>query len=152
MKIRKLVRKNIPALVNIVFSYKRSLDPDFNESKKKEISLAFHNALHQKNTRILVYLNSEDTAAGYIIFHLIHYPMIAGKETYVSDLLIGENMRGKGIGKCLLLQAELFAKEKNCVRMMLNNPKESEGYKRDFYKKQGFTERTAFANFVKTLD
>ena len=36
--------------------------------------------------------------------------------------------------------------------MMLNNPKEYESYKRAFYNKMGFVERTNYANFVKILE
>jgi GNAT superfamily N-acetyltransferase len=83
---------------------------------------------------------------------MLPYPIIAGLELYISDLLVAEEGRGKGVGGSLLAKAEVLAKENRCVRVMLNNPKESEGYQREFYKKHGYTERIKFANFVKMLE
>jgi GNAT superfamily N-acetyltransferase len=152
MGIRELVNDDIAQLVEMVFTHKLNQNPDFPELQKEAIKHAFRNVLQQENSKALVYVNPEGLVAGYILFHLIHYPMIAGKEVYISDLLISENERGKGIGGYLLARAEQFAVENQCTRLMLNNPKKSEGYQRSFYKKHGFNERIAFANFVKMLN
>ena len=152
MSIRELVTEDIYHLTDMVYQHKLKQLPDFPEPRKEAISQIFQSALLQSNMKVLVYVNPEGLITGYIVFHLIYFPLIAGKEVYISDLLISENERGKGIGSSLLSKVEQFAKENQCVRLMLNNPKESEGYQRDFYKKQGFTERITFANFVKILD
>ncbi|MBN2443577.1 MAG: GNAT family N-acetyltransferase [Spirochaetales bacterium] len=71
-----------------------------------------------------------------------------GSELYISDLLIDQNHRGKGIGNILLKKAEELASQHGCVRLMLNNSKDSESFRRSFYKKYGFNERIYFAHFV----
>ncbi len=145
-------KKDVPHLADLVFIYKREINPDFEESKKELIKRALAGAIEEKNTWALVCVNSEGSLAGYVIFHVVNYPMIAGREVYVSDLLIDENKRGTGAGRSLMQEVERFARENKCARIMLNNPKESEGYKRSFYRKLGFAERLVFANFVKPLE
>ena len=70
---------------------------------------------------------------------------------YISDLFIDKQVRGQGIGQQLIIKASEIAEKNMCERMMLNNPKEYESYKRSFYSKLGFIERNNFANFVKNL-
>ncbi len=151
MSIRELIKEDIPKLVEMAFLYKQSQNPNFEESRKQVIAETFQGVFSQPNTKALICLNPQGLITGYILFHLLYCPIIGGKEIYVSDLFINENERGKGIGSSLIAKAEHFARENQCVRLMLNNLKESEGYRRDFYKKQGFTERTAIANYVKLL-
>ncbi len=56
--------------------------------------------------------------------------------------------RGKSTGQKLINELSSIADSKGAVRLMLNNEKNSESYKRSFYKKQDFTEWENFANFV----
>jgi hypothetical protein len=46
---------------------------------------------------------------------------------------------------------EHHARERGCVRLMLNNRRASTAYQRGFYPRAGFHERDHFANFVKKL-
>jgi GNAT superfamily N-acetyltransferase len=100
--------------------------------------------------RILV-AEKDGMVAGYVAFHFVPFPMIQGVEAYVSDLLVASAMRGVGIGGLLLRAAESEARERGCVRLMLNNHKTDLSYARDFYPKHEFRERDDFANFVKPL-
>ena len=93
----------------------------------------------------------QNKIAGYINMHICPFPMIGGTELYISDLLIMNDFRGKGIGKALLLKAEEIAGTYKCVRIMLNNAKYAQSYIRSFYKKSGFFERDDFANFIKKI-
>ena len=77
--------------------------------------------------------------------------MLYGTEGYLSDLLVTQSARGQGVGQLLLAQVEARAQELGCVRLMLNNARTAESFARGFYPKQGYRERTEFANFVKSL-
>ena len=88
---------------------------------------------------------------GFINGHIISFPIIMGKECYISELFVNPISRGLGIGHKLLEEISKLAKTKCCKRLMLNNPKEYDSYKREFYIKEDFEERTNFANFVKDL-
>ena len=77
--------------------------------------------------------------------------MIYGKELYISDLLIKKDRRGRGIGTKLLSEIERIAKKSGVKRIMLNNNKNEESYKSNFYKKHNFIERENISNFIKYL-
>lgn len=88
---------------------------------------------------------------GYLNAHFGHFPMIGGTELYVSDLLVDSAFRGRGIGSELIEEAEAWARNHGCVRMMLINLRTDQSYHRKFYPSCGFTERDAAANMVKSL-
>lgn len=89
---------------------------------------------------------------GYAAVHWIPFPLIYGREGYLSDLLVAQAGRGRGVGRRLLAQVEARAREVGCVRVMLNNARSSEAFAREFYPKEGYEERTQFANYVKYLE
>jgi len=95
-----------------------------------------------------VIINDEDIPLGYINFHILNFPLISGKELYISELMINEHERNKNLGTKLINFAIDKAKELNCERIMLNNSMESISYKRNFYKNLGFAQRDTMANFV----
>jgi len=94
---------------------------------------------------------ADGLVVGYAAVHWIPFPMIYGVEGYLSDLLVSRGARGSGVGRQLLARVEERAREIGCVRLMLNNARTAESYTREFYPKQGYRERTEFANFVKRL-
>jgi GNAT superfamily N-acetyltransferase len=89
---------------------------------------------------------------GYAAVHWIPFPLIYGREGYLSDLLVAQAGRGRRVGSRLLAQVEARARELGCVRVLLNNARNSEAFAREFYPKQGYQERTQFANYVKYLE
>ena len=92
-----------------------------------------------------------DTLAGYAAVHWISMPMLPGREGYVSDLVVAADWRGRGIGSNLLRAVEQEAVDRACIRLTLNNRTDRESYERGFYPREGFRERTDFANFVKPV-
>jgi GNAT superfamily N-acetyltransferase len=94
---------------------------------------------------------SEGTVTGYINCHLCGFPLLGGSECYVTELFVRAEYRGQAAGRTLLAAAEKKARDAGAARMILNNHTESESYSSGFYAKNGFSERTAFANFTKDL-
>jgi len=88
---------------------------------------------------------------GFIVVHWIPFPMLAGSEAYISDLIVERIQRGRGIGRRLVAVVESEARGRGCVRLMLNNRVAAESFKRAFYSKLGFRARDDFANLVKPL-
>jgi ribosomal protein S18 acetylase RimI-like enzyme len=144
MKVRKANINDHLALVNL---YKN--DTNSNESKLKIIDELFKEILKKEQSHVYVCTDQKNVILGYIAIHLICFPMIAIREIYISDLYILKNKRGKGVGKKLIQVVEKFAVNNNYQRLMLNNKKTAESYKRDFYNKLGFKKRDEFSNFVK---
>ncbi|MBN2533060.1 MAG: GNAT family N-acetyltransferase [Spirochaetales bacterium] len=142
--------EDIDSILALIIQYKKEQNFPFNTSYENEIKKQLFIAVKQKqkNTYVCV-VQSEIT--GYINMHICPFPMIGGKELYISDLLVKQDMRGNGIGKKLMEKAIEIAQENECTRIMLNNAKESESYRRSFYIKSGFIERPHFANFVKSV-
>ena len=93
----------------------------------------------------------DDRLAGYLAVHWVSMPMLPGREGYISDLIVGADQRGKGVGSSLLEAVEKEAAARGCVRLTLNNRTNIESHQRGFYPKAGFRERTEFANFAKPL-
>jgi GNAT superfamily N-acetyltransferase len=100
---------------------------------------------------LLLIAQEAGEVVGFLVAHWIPFPMLAGREAYVSDLVVRRDRRGAGVGAQLVERAEERAKAEGCVRLMLNNMKAGEAYKRGFFKKLGYRERTDFANLVKMV-
>jgi len=87
----------------------------------------------------------------YAAVHWLPYLMLPGPEGYVSELIVDEPWRGRGLGARLLEAVQAEARERGCSRLGLLNMRNRESYKRRFYEKLGWTERTHAANFVLPL-
>ena len=151
MTIREMENEDIPELVKMISFHKKNQNFTITKEFENTIFEGLKECLKNKLSRIFVALTSTDKIMGYINCHFISFPMMPGKEIYISDLLIHPEYRGSGAGSKLLSKSEDYARSKGCKRLMLNNQKTEESYKREFYKKQGFKERQNFANFVKQL-
>ena len=92
-----------------------------------------------------------DKVDGFIVVHWIPFPMLARTEAYISDLIVERIQRGRGTGRRLVAVVESEARDRGCVRLMLNNRVAAESFKRGFYSKLGFRAREDFANLVRPL-
>jgi GNAT superfamily N-acetyltransferase len=86
--------------------------------------------------------------AGYLSIHWLPYLILKAPEGYVSELFVNPEARSKGIGKQLLEVALREAARRGCSRLSLLNFRNRESYQRQFYAKNGWTERVDAANFV----
>jgi GNAT superfamily N-acetyltransferase len=77
---------------------------------------------------------------------------MSGPEGYVSELFVSASARGQGIGRELLKVIESEARVRGCQRLSLTNLRDRESYKRQFYLKAGWHERSEAANFIYVLD
>jgi GNAT superfamily N-acetyltransferase len=85
---------------------------------------------------------------GYVAVHWVPYFLLPGPEGYISELFIREKARGQGIGTQLLEVAKEEARSRGCSRLLLENRRDRESYRRGFYRKRGWEERTHMAGFV----
>ncbi|MGA1873314.1 MAG: N-acetyltransferase family protein [Thermoplasmatota archaeon] len=150
MEIRTIVEKDLYELVEMVFRNRRERVPEFHREMRMEITDIFKRAMADPSSEVLVCIE-DGKVLGYINVHYVDFPMVVGRECYVTDLLVGETERGKGAGRALLEGAEAGARKRGCTRMMLNSGKFAKAYQKDFYGKTGYSERKNFANFVKNL-
>ena len=88
---------------------------------------------------------------GYGAVHWLPYLFMSGPEGYVSELFVSASARGQGIGRELLKVIESEARARGCQRLSLTNLRNRESYKRRFYLKAGWHERSEAANFVYTI-
>jgi GNAT superfamily N-acetyltransferase len=93
----------------------------------------------------------DGVVVGYSVVHWLPYLMLTGPEGYVSELFVTETARGLGIGSQLLKVIEEEARARGCSRLGLLNSRVRESYERQYYKKQGWTERESVASFILPL-
>lgn len=119
-------------------------------SDAEAVAAAAGECIGQPGHEIVVAVATGEVVA-YVAVHWIPFPMLAGREAYVSDLIVGADWRGYGLGNRLMEAVEARANEMGCERLMLNNRIAAESFERGFFTKAGFRQRTDFANFVKPL-
>jgi GNAT superfamily N-acetyltransferase len=93
----------------------------------------------------------DGVVSGFVVVHWLPFPMLAGTEGYISDLIVAAELRAAGIGRGLVGAVEAEARSRGCVRLMLNNRIAAKSFQRGFYPKLGYRHREDFANFVKPL-
>ncbi len=85
--------------------------------------------------------------------HFMPYLFMGGAEGYVGELFVKTPYwRGKGIGGELLRRAVNESEKRGCCRIRLINIRSRESYRRGFYSKQGWQERTDAADFMLRLN
>ncbi len=119
-------------------------------SDAEAVAAAAEECIGQPGHEIIV-ASTGRQVVGYIAVHWVPFPMLGGREAYVSDLIVKADWRGHGLGNRLMEAVEAWASETGCERLMLNNRVAAESFERGFFAKAGFRQRADFANFVKPL-
>ena len=127
--------------------YNATQDNDTIQSQSAEL---LSRCLSESSCTAYVVVNPD--VVGYVVVHWIPFICLKGTEGYISELLVNAGHRGQGVGQRLMAEIEREARSRACFRLMLNNFRAQESYKRGFYTKLGFVERDGVGNFVKALD
>jgi len=117
------------------------------ERVRKHISLCLSDSSHS----IFAAEDESNMIVGYCSVHFLPYLFLTGPEGYVSELFISAKVRGQGIGTALLEQIKKEAKKRGCSRLSLINSRTRESYRRRFYERIDWKERTEVAVFVLPL-
>ncbi len=105
--------------------------------------------LADRSHTVLVAENFGGAITGYISAHWLPYMTLSGPEGYVSELLVLESERDKGMGRKLLAAIREEALGRGCTRLQLVTGKDQDSY--NIYLKWGWTERPHLADFVLPL-
>lgn len=146
--VRKISYKDIKNIVDIISTYHK----ETNNTKIKESDIVKTiNQLLDSGNNLYVGVDSSDNVVAFINFHLCYFPLIGGKEYYISELFVSSSHRGMNFGSELLEFVIEKAKLDGCKRILLNNAKTSKAFERSFYAKHGFMARDFMANFIMEL-
>lgn len=109
-----------------------------------------HIALCNADDSHTVYVaeTTKGDVVGYASIHWLPTFFLKAPEGYLSELFVANGYRGSGTGKNLLNVVSAEARKRGCSRLMLINSRIRESYKREFYTRQGWTERQEVANFI----
>lgn len=147
--VRPAAEADAEAIVDLIAEY-RSDHPGGSAIDRAPIRAAVSSALADVASTVLV-ATTDARVVGFVIVHWIPFPLIAGTEAYVSELVVAASCRGSGVGRSLMAAVEAAAVHRGCVRIMLNNVMAATSFQRGFYAKLGYRHREDVANFVKPL-
>jgi ribosomal protein S18 acetylase RimI-like enzyme len=144
---------DVPEIAKIIVEFQAEKDTSQDpEAISLEADAQLRDCLEDSQKRsVFVARGANGEALGYLVVHWIPFPAVHGLEGYISDLIVGSQARGRGLGRALLQSAEEEARSRGAHRLMLNNRRSAESYARQFYAKNGFSERVGFSNFIKQL-
>lgn len=100
---------------------------------------------------VLVAESEAGELLGYCAAHWVPLLFLPGGEAYVTELFVRERESGKGIGSQLLDEVVALATRQGCSRISLLNGRLGQSYRRQFYAKRGWVERSEMANFILPL-
>jgi GNAT superfamily N-acetyltransferase len=118
------------------------------EESSRRVRAELELCLADDSHLVCVAQSEEGKIIGYVSVHWLPYLFMRGPEAYVSELFVRDSARGRGVGRRLLQAVETEARSRGCIRMALTNLRHRESYKRQFYVKAGWTERSDAANFI----
>ena len=151
--IRRMTEADAAAVAHILRSlgwFEFLKDESFEESEAR-ITRSIAQNLRDRSHSLFVAEEQDRGIVGYVAVHWLPYLLLKAPEGYVSELFVAESTRGKGLGAALLQKVRDEAQERGCSRLTLINVRTRESYQRQFYKKQGWTERPDDARFVLNL-
>ena len=108
-----------------------------NEFDKTIFSTIYHANLQNPQVEYYVY-EENNRVLGFISIHIQKLLHHSGNIAEIQELIVDENVRGKGIGKQLFEKARFIAIENECMQLeVCCNQKRKESHK--FYESQGMT-------------
>ena len=149
--LRPAIHSDAVSLTRLFMDYNAEYDVPTDESAVLRKTTDLLSKCLSERTHSVYTATFEDSVVGFTVVHWIPFMWLHGMEGYISEMLVQANHRGRGVGNQLLARVEDEARELGCFRLMLNNFHVQESYKREFYAKNGFTERHGVGSFVKEL-
>ena len=140
----------VSALIRGLGLFKR-LDGEDPEATAFRVAAHLAMCLADDSHSVLVAEGPHGSLVGYVSVHWLPYLFLAGPEGSVSELFVDERHRGMGVGSRLLDTVVSEARARGCARLMLSAVRGRESYRRGFYPRRGWTERTDVANMVYEL-
>ena len=153
--VRRAKSADVPAIVAILRELNEKLGwfPLMNDEPAVEtearVVRSLDLCLDDDSHTVLVAENPTGVIAGYISAHWLPYMTLSGPEGYVSELLVLESERGKGMGRKLLDTIREEALGRGCTRLQLVTARSRDSY--DIYLKWGWTERPHLADLILPL-
>ncbi len=153
MQIRQAIQDDAEELRKLIESIEgfASLKALPEDERKTRVAHHLSLALSDESHQVFVATDDNDALLGYVAVHYLPYLILAGPEGYVSELFIHEATRGMGVGTQLLERVRAEAQARGCQRLALLNMQDRESYRRSFYGKNGWEERSDARNFVFSL-
>jgi len=120
--------------------------------RPQQVSRQLELCLASDSHSVYVAVTSSGDIAGYGSVHWLPTLFMPGPEGFVTELFVKSSARGYGLGAALLEAFIAEGKQRGATRLSLLNNRHRESYQRGFYRKQGWQEREALANFIYLFD
>ncbi|MFN3960721.1 MAG: GNAT family N-acetyltransferase [Parvularculaceae bacterium] len=115
LTIREAARADAPLIINLIRElarYERA--PDAAKASLADIETAFFGADPKVHALIAEW---NGAAVGFAVY-FFNFSTWTGKHgVYLEDLFVRESVRGKGIGKALLMRLAAIARARDCARL-----------------------------------
>ena len=150
MKIRIAKQEDAPGIAAVVHAMNelRSVAQQSLEVTTMTISSNLERLLESGCSAAFVAEEFQGGIAGYGAVHWTPFLFLPGGEAYVTELFVRPSSSGKNVGSEILETIIAEAGQRGCSRVSLLNGRETESYRRSFYKKRGWVERDRMANFI----
>ena len=150
MRLRKATIEDAEALASLLteIGWFEVFENESLEESSQRVRAELELCLADDSHLVCVAQSEEGKIIGYISVHWLPYLFMRGPEGYVSELFVLDRARGRGVGRLLLQAVETAARSRGCTRMSLTNLRHRESYRRQFYVKAGWSERSDAANFI----
>lgn len=120
------------------------------EEAESHVKQQLADCLNDDSHTVLVAQRSNGVVVGYLSVHW-YANLLRGGDGYISELFIHPQATGKGVGGQLLRTIEMYARQRQCTRLLLMNRRDRESYRRGFYRKHGWQELSEGAYFIRSL-
>lgn len=145
-RVREANVKDWPQVAGLLVELGRGVPPSATTNPSHLILFGGHLARREVVTLVA---ESGDTLHGFLDMEFRQRLGHPRPQAWVSDLIVAEPMRSRGIGKALLDRAEELAHRRGCFRMSL----ETGGWRdrtHAFYEREGWIDNGKW--FIKLLD
>jgi GNAT superfamily N-acetyltransferase len=145
--IRDAAVEDWPQVASLLVELGRDVSPSATTNPSFVIRFGGHLALRESRTLVAEQLGGRLIGVLDMEFRQrLGHPR---PQAWVNDLVVTEDLRGKGIGRALLARAEELARGRGCFRMSLETGRwRADAY--SFYVGSGWTDNGIW--FVKLLD